>query len=111
MNTTRKVKAVANENYLAERSETFVLPDGTTLSKGDQVDVADDDGVWKFAYAWRNQPVFFGGQPGHGQFCSFRVERLGKHKPKKSRNLSDEQRQALRDRMAQVRAARKAVTA
>lgn len=111
MSNTRRVRYGQTSPALEHRTETFTLPDGTELAKGDQVKVAGEAGEYRFCYAWKGQPVFYGGEPSHKQYRSFRLEKLGRHVPKRKRNLSDEQREALRERMAQVRAARKAVAA
>lgn len=111
MSNQRRVRYAVNASLTEHRAETFTLPDGTVLQSGDQVDVAGEQGEFKFCYAWRGEPVFYGGLASHKQYRSFRLDRLGRHKPKRRRNLSDEQREALRQRMAEVRAARKAVAA
>ena len=107
MSAKRKMKLVANAEFEALRQESFTLPDGTTISRGDAVSVAGENGVWRLSYVFNGQPVLYGGELGHGQLRSFKVERLGVVKAKVRRNLSDEQRQALRDRMEKVRQARK----
>ena len=107
MSANRKMKLVANAEFEALRQETFTLPDGTMISRGDAVNVAGDNGVWRLSYVFNGQPVLDGGELGHGQLRSFKVDRLGVVKAKVRRNLSDEQRQALRDRMDKVRQARK----
>lgn len=102
----RQVKLSTNVAMLERRTEEFTLPDGTVIRRGDAVSVRGVAGQWRLSYVWDGQPVFYGGEIGYGHLRSFRVELLGQPKVRRKRNLTDEQRQALRDRMAQVRSSR-----
>lgn len=103
----RKVRQALNEDYLAERTETLELPDGTLLQRGDEVAVRGERGKYRLSYCYRGEPVLYGGEPGYGQLRTFRVDRLSKPKIKHRRNLSEEHKQALRDRLAEMREAKK----
>jgi hypothetical protein len=111
MTTKRRVKEMVSEAYLAERSETFTLPDGTVLSKGDELKVRGQSGNWRFSYAYKNEPILYGGDLGYGHLRSFRVERLYIPKKKTKRNLSESHRQMLRERAEKMRQAKRSVAA
>jgi len=101
------MKNKTNVVYLSERSTTFTFQNGHTINRGDAVAVADTKGTWRLSYVYRNQPVLYGGELGYGELRSFAVERLSIPKKKITRNFTEQQRQAMAERMDQVRASRK----
>lgn len=105
--TTRKVRQVCDQQYLEQRSETLELPDGTTFQRGDEIAVRGARGTWKLSYCFRGEPVLYGGEPGYGHLRSFPIARLSAPRKKHRRNLSEAHKQALRDRLAEMREAKR----
>jgi hypothetical protein len=103
---TMKRKEVKNEEYFSERSDSFTLPNGKIINRGDAVAVAGVSGTWRLSYVYKNQPVLYGGDLGYGELRSFAVDRLGVPRKKFTRNYTDEQRAEMSKRMAEVRARR-----